>query len=87
MRNRIVSLFVVIIAVSAIVGMIGGCGYIHGTDGRTVSILGFGRVTDAQTQTEWGIGGGMNSNLSNPRANTFSDRSVAVAKMYGGEEK
>lgn len=83
MRNRVAALFVVGLVVGACLAMIGGCGYIHGTDGRTVSILGIGRVTDAQTQTEWGLGKGMDTNLSNPRSNTFSDRSPAMKAMYG----
>jgi len=85
-KNVVISLFVTGSALSLCLSMT-GCGAVHGTDGETLSAIGLVRMTKGQTQTEVGLGKGMDTNLSNPRANTFGLRSPAAAKAYGGNNK
>ena len=61
---------------------IGGCGAVHGTDGKTLTTLGIARWTEGQTQSEIGAGKGMDNNLSTARPGTFNDRSPAMSSMY-----
>lgn len=76
------AMFVLFVVAVFVFGPV-GCGAVHGTDGKTMTIIGFGRTTNGQTQTEIGVGKGMDSNLSNPRDNTFGGRSNAISKTFG----
>lgn len=60
-----------------------GCGTVHGTDGQTLTSLGLTRWTNGKTQTEVGVGKGMDRSMGHYRANTFGDRSSdAMANLF-----
>ena len=83
-KNRTLYAFIFLVFASLFVAAVGGCGMVHGTDGRTTTIVGFGRTTEGQVQSEVGIGKGMDTNLSHARNNTFSNRSAAASSVLGG---
>lgn len=79
MKSRVKILGIVVLALFAV-----GCGRAYSTDGKTVTVLGWGYVTDGMTSSEMGVGTGMNKNISNPRDTAFSDRSAAAIAALGG---
>jgi len=74
-----------IVGGSIILTVVSGCGFVGGTDGKTLTTFGISRWTDGQTQQEIGIGKGMDNNLSMARPNTFGNRSPAASAAFNGD--
>lgn len=60
-----------------------GCGSVRGTDGQTLTTIGLTHLTSGQTQTEIGVGGGMDRSMGHYRPNTFGGRtSPAMSNLF-----